>query len=176
METRGSYNRPNDDTVELLDLDELQLPAPHRILSQRSPQYFKKKLNQLTERLNDFKYLDRENSNDIREGYLQFLDDADEFLGYFGEIIVDICDAMRYYESMKEYYRGLARITKQLDINTKTYHSALQKEGIDALDPMGTVTKIQKELDDKVGELQRRKDKLDQAEQDIAITADLLAK
>ena len=176
METRGNYNRPADDTVALLDIDELKLPQPHRILLTRTPETFKRQLASLKERLKNFKYADFEDSNDYREGYLQFLDDADKFMGYFEEIIVDICDAMRYYESMKEYYRGLARVTKQLDINTKAYHSAMQKEGIDALDPLERVREVEKELDKKSGELQRRKKKLDEAEQEIAITADLLAK
>lgn len=176
METRGSYNRPDDDTVALLDLSELQLPAPHYLLAKRTPEYFKKQLKNLTERLKDFQYLDLENSNDIREGYLQFMDDAEKFLKYFEEIIIDICEAMRYYDSMRDYYKGISKITRQLDIYNKTYHSALQKEGIDALDPLSTCNKIQEELDDKVKELQRRKQKLDEAEQDIAITADLLAK
>lgn len=176
METRGSYNRPDDDTAALLDLNMLQLPAPHHLLAKRTPEYFKKQLKDLTERLKDFQYLDLENSNDIREGYLQFMDDADKFLKYFEEIIVDICEAMRYYDSMREYYKGVSRITRQLNIYNETYHSALQKEGIDALNPMSTVNKIQEEINDRVRELQRRKQKLDEAEQDIAITADLLAK
>lgn len=176
METRGSYYRPNDDTVALLDLDELKMPVPHRILLNHTPETFKRQLSSLKERLNNFKYEDFKDSNDYREGYLQFLDDADKFLGYFEEVIVDICNAMRYYESMKDYFRGLARITKQLDINNRTYHSAMMNEGIDALDPLEKFREIEKELDKKSGELQRRKQKLDEAEQDIAITADLLAK
>lgn len=162
--------------TEQEDLEKINFPKCNEILRKRSKESFLKDFDRLKQRLDYFKYLDTENLNDIREGYLQFMDDADTFLKYFHEIILDIIAAMKYYEGMKEHAKALAKVSAQYEKQIEAFQTRLIEQGIDPIEPLRTVAEIEDTVSQKAQELLRRNQELDEVEQEIAITADTLAR
>ena len=152
------------------------LPRPGKILREKKPEDFLNDLADLKHRLDYFKYTDSYDNNDLREGYLQFMDDSDRFLGVFREIILDITEAMDYYNSMVEHVKALERVAKQYRHQHEVFHAELLDQGIDPIDPLSTARVIEQEIDSRYSDLKRRKENLDKVEEEIAITADVLAK
>lgn len=155
---------------------ELKLPKEPKSLKKYSQQDFFNFLVELKDRLKEFKYLKGEDSNDVRESYEQFIDDADRFLEFFEALVIDITEAMQYYEDMKEQAKALEKVSKQFEQRNQQYQDALLEKGIDPLAPLDSAKEVEEAVRTKVYELQRRKQKLDEAEEEIAITADILAK
>ena len=154
----------------------LCFPQCRNILKNRTKESFLSDLKEMKEKIQLFKYTDPEYHNDIREGYLQFMDDADRYLAYFEEIILDILEAMKYYEGIKDHAARLNAAAKSYERTIEKYQARLIEKGIDPIEPMSTMKQIEQELSDKAANLIRRKNKLDEAEQDIEIKQEMLAK
>lgn len=153
-------------------------PKCNEILRKRSKASFLKDLEDMKKRMEYFKYIDSKDprfSNDVRKGYEQFVDDADTFLSYFEEIVIDICEAMDYYNSMVEHAKACAKVSRQYIARSAACERELTAKGLDPLSPYDSVKEIEKAVDKKSDELMRRKAKLDKVEEEIAITADKLA-
>lgn len=154
----------------------VKFPNCKEILRTRSKESFLKDLKRMKTRLMDFKYGEHIDSNDTRADYIQFISDAEEFAKYFEEIVLDILEAMKYYESIKEHASALAKVSRQYDrMNDKVQDKLLEK-GIDPLDPMATVRQLEKMIQERVDELQQRRKKVSEMEEEIAITEKTLAK
>lgn len=154
----------------------IKFPNCKEILKTRSKESFLKDLRRMTERLKDFKYRDHDDRNDTRADYIQFISDADTFLKYFEEIILDIIEAMKYYESVKEHATALAKVSRQYERMNEKVQNALIEKGIDPLEPMATVKQLENVINTQFEELQQRREKLNEVEEEIAITEATLAK
>lgn len=102
--------------------------------------------------------------------------EAQELEAYFDELIVDIVDATKYYESILSDASSLAKVARHYTTANKKYEDMLFEKGIDPLDITATVDQIESLVDEKAEELKRRKAALDEVEQEIAITQEMLAK
>lgn len=153
----------------------IELPRPCKVLREKKPDDFVNDLVDIKRRLDFFKYTDTD-SNDVREGYLQFMDDSDKFLEALRDIVLDITLAMEYYESIDKQVKALAKISKQYNKQQDIFYDTLLEKGIDPIDPLASARAVERDVEDKAADLQRRKEQLDQVEQEIAITADVLAK
>jgi len=169
-------HRKHPDTIVKKQLDFPEFPKPKFKLWDNPDKFLQDKYDELKNRLNTFKYDARMNSNTLKQDYELFLDDTDTFLSYFREIIVDISDAIRYYNDMQSHAKALYRISLQYDAINKEYNEYLQDKNIDILDPLSTAKAIEKDVQQQEHEVQRRKQLLEKVEQEIAITTDMLAK
>lgn len=154
----------------------VKFPNCKEILRTRSKESFLKDLKRITQRLKDFKYREHDDLNDTRADYIQFISDAETFIKYFEEIVLDIIEAMKYYESIKEHATALAKVSRQYDRASEKVQNQLLERGIDPLDPMATVRQIEELVNSRVEELQQRRKKLSEVEEEIAITEATLAK
>lgn len=157
---------------EIDDFETLNFPKPSKILSEYSEYSLLEEWAKIKKRLEFFQYL--EDSNDIREGYLQFMDDSEKFLGVFRELILDISEAMKYYNSIKEHASAILKVARTQQRNTEKFQVSLLDKGIDPIDPLATVRVIEKEVDEKSTELLQRKANMDKVEEEIAITEQML--
>ena len=160
----------------MTDQDKITLPRPGKVLREKSIEDFVNELADIKHRLDYFKYTDNYNTNDVREGYLQFMDDSDRFLDVFRELILDITVAMEYYKNIKEHAAALEKISKSYQQQQDAFYASMLDKGIDPIDPLHTATVMEQDVQVRVKELNRRKEQLDKVEQEIAITADTLAK
>jgi hypothetical protein len=154
------------------DYETLAFPKPGRVLSQYTEEDIFKKWVNIKHRLELFKY--EEESNDIREGYLQFMDDLDLFLDTFRELVLDITEAMEYYKEVKEHAAGIMRVAKRQERQSKKLQDSLLEHNIDPLDPLAKFSEIEKELEQRAALLLERKENMEKAEEEIAITEQLL--
>lgn len=152
------------------------LPKPGKILREKKPEDFINELADIKHRLDYFKYTDLYDSNDLREGYQQFMDDSDKFIEIFRELILDITEAIQYYNNIKDQVSALRKIAKQYEQHNEAFYDKMLEQGIDPIDPLSVARQIDAEIKDHYKDLQRRKENLDKVEQEIAITADMLAK
>lgn len=159
-----------------LETEKIKFPQCNEILRTRSKESFLKDLQRMRRRIDDFKYDDHDDLNDTREDYIQFISDAEEFAQVFEEIILDIINAMKYYESMKEHAAALAKVSRQYDRKNNRMQGQMLEKGIDPLDPMATVRQLETMIQEKVDDLQKRRQKLSEVEEEIAITENVLAK
>ena len=163
--------------AEIIDnFEEIKFPRPHEVLIKKNPSDFVAELADLKHRLEYFKYPLDENSNDMREGYQQFMCDTEKYIQCMEELVLDIIEAMKYYREIEKHARAMCKVAKKYNKQADKYHNAMLDKGIDILNPLGTVQEIEKEVNAKVSELQRRKQNLDKVEEEIAITEGVLAK
>lgn len=176
--SKPCYNKEKEDFMEKFDLEteKIKFPQCKEILRTRSKESFLKDLSRIKARLKDFKYREHDDLNDTRADYIQFISDADEFAKVFEEMILDIIEAMKYYESIKEHASALAKVSRQYDRASEKVQNSLLEQGIDPLDPMATVRQLETLIDTRVKELQQRRKKLSEVEEEIAITENMLAK
>ena len=158
--------------LEIDDFQTLNFPKPGKILSQYTEKDILEMWLDVKHRLDYFQY--KEETNDVREGYIQFMDDADKFLDIFRELVIDITEAMKYYKKLKEHASAIAKISRKQCQNNNKFIAAMQDKGIDPVDPLSTCRVIEEELDSRTEELLKRKDKMDKVEEEIAITEKLL--
>lgn len=156
--------------------EKLIFPKCNKSLQKLSKEYLLKELAKKKRQINDFKYLTTDHVNDIRDGHLQFLDDADTFLQYFEDVVVDIIEVIQYYDNIKEHAKSLNKICRQYEKRAQQYLDILAEKGIDPLAPMDSAKELEDAVNTKSYELQRRKVKLSEVEHEIAITEELLAK
>ncbi|MBR0234630.1 MAG: hypothetical protein IJQ47_11335 [Synergistaceae bacterium] len=158
---------------------EIKFPRPGKVLREYNMDYFIDRLAKLKIRLNEFRVLKKEkdfSSNDVRRSHEQFFDDGDKFLQVLEEIVLDIKVAMKYYKNIKEQAQALQKISREFDKRNKEFLDEMLEKGIDPLAPLDFAREIEAAVDLKRRELERRKQKLDKAEEEIAITTEVLAK
>ena len=129
----------------------------------------------LKKKLYIFKYIPTAYTNDIREGYMQFQDDADTFLEVYHKLTLAIIKIIDYYNIIKESTDELVRQAEE-SINIKAVQrDKLIEQGIDPDRPLAIFKAIEEQVSTKAAELLRRKKNLDKAEEEIAITEGVLA-
>lgn len=163
-------------TFEIDEFETLSFPKPGKFLLNYTPEEFLNEWLDIKRRFEYFQYTDRENTNDVREGYEQFMDDADKFLDIFRELVLDITDAMKYYEKVKQHASAIMKVARKQKKDTDKFTASLLDKGIDPIEPMVTVDVIENQISMKAQELIRRNNKLEEVEQEIAITEQVLAK
>lgn len=156
------------------DEEKIIFPKCNKTVTNRSEESFLKDLEHMKARMEKFLYLDKDEICDIREGYLQFMDDAQEYIKCFEEIVLDIVEAMKYYKGIKEHAVALSKIARQYEARAQKFQDAMLEKGIDPLEPLAMVKQIEQQVSTKAQELIRRKADLDKVEQEIAITAEVL--
>lgn len=159
-------------TKEVDDFNILKFPKPGKALANYSEKSILNAWLDVRHRMEFFEY--KEESNDVREGYLQFMDDKEKFLDLFREIVLDIVEAMKYYKEIREHAVAVMKIAKQQKRQNEKMTVELMDKGIDPLDPLASVRVIEEELDRRAEDLLKRKDKMDQLEEEIAITENML--
>jgi len=172
------YNKGKEAILEKFDFEDekIKFPQCKEILRTRSKESFLKDLRRINQRIKDFKYGDHDDRNDMRESYIQFISDAEDFAKMFEEIVLDILEAMKYYDSIKEHAAALAKVSRQYDRKNDKMQALLLEKGIDPLDPLATVRQIEEMIQEQVDALQKRRKKLSEVEEEIAITEGVLAK
>lgn len=151
-----------------------ELPKTRAIKPKFSAEAFYNQALLMSQRLEQYKY--KEKSNDLRSDYLRFIDDADDFLKLYKEMVLDVVDIIEYYENVRQEIKALGKIARQYAYKSRKFENEMMEKGIDILNPTDTVDKIDKELSEKAGELMERKERLDKVEEEIAITSDMLQK
>lgn len=144
------------------------------VFKRYTPADFKEKLAYLRDKADYFRY--QEDSNDIREAHLQFMDDIDLYLEYFEELVVALTEALKYYKSINRETERQVEYSNEAAATLNSVKKKFLEKGIDPIEPMKDIEKISDEINERKEELQRRKMALDKAEEEIAITQELLAK
>ena len=157
------------------DLAIQRLPEVGKVLKRTTEEDWLREWVEIKHRLDYFKYSDQE-MNDVREGYEQFMDDADRFLDVFRELVVDITEAIKYHRNVMAHARAIIKAAKKQEKANAQYIASLMERGIDPIEPLKTVDVVEDQISIKAAELQRRKEQLDKVEEEIAITEEVLAK
>lgn len=163
-------------TYEINNFEVLKFPQPGKVLKEMTPEMWLEEWLDIKNRLDFFKYEEGDDINDVREGWQQFLCDADKFLNVFRELVIDITEAMKYYNSIKQHASAIMKIARKQEKDSEEFATELMDKGIDPIAPLDTFKQIEKQISTKAEELIRRNENLDKVEQEIAITEDILAK
>jgi hypothetical protein len=164
-----------EDDLTWDDLSIVKLPEVSRVLKKTTEEDWLREWIEIKHKLDYFKYSDPE-MNDVREGYEQFMDDADKFLDAFRELVVDIVEAIKYHKNIIAHAKAIIKAAKKQEKANATYIASLMERGIDPLEPLHSVDVVEEQVSNRAAELQRRKEQLDKVEEEIAITEEVLAK
>ena len=152
------------------------VPPVPAIIKTCSKEYLVSQLLSVFDRFDKFYYKETHNDNDLREAYLKFLSDAEQFKEWLREITADILELYEVYDTLRENAYKVREVTKQYATRIDKAQANASELGIDLLDPLKQNNEIRTAVEKEATDLLRRKKNMDKIEEEIAISEEMLKK
>ena len=161
---------------EIPDYSVIKLPPIPAIMRRCSPEYLVAQLLKVKEKLEYFYYKGNHTDNDLREAYLKFLSDAEQFKDWLREITADILELYTLYEELRHYTIQIRDLSKQCNTQIGKAKATAAVLSVDLLDPLARPMELKENVEKEVADLLRRKKNMDEMEKEIAISEEMLKK
>lgn len=161
---------------EKRQFDIIDLPKQNLLIQKRTPEFIVGQLIDLQQRFDRFFYRESHDDNDIREAHIQFLHDADRFKDWLRETTADILELYELYDAIREDVKKLKAVSEKYRNHIELARQEAIELGVDLLNPLGKPNEIAKAVKNQQKELMRRKQNMDEVEQEIVIKEEMLQK
>ena len=154
----------------------IDVPIQTALMRKRPPEFIVGQLIDLKEQFNRFFYHESHDDNDIREAHVKFLKDAQKFLDWLSETTADILELYQLHSDIRENMKQMEKVTRQYTGRIEIARKQAMDLGLDLVNPLITIQKIENEVSQQQKDLLRRKENMEKVEHEIAITQEMLNK